>query len=75
MAAATVVVQDDETIDSVDRRHKHSLFLVIIHYTDNTLSTLPETHFLIEQRNNSIQTTTKPLWLSFKSEKEGERKG
>jgi hypothetical protein len=74
MAAATVVVQDDETIDSVDRRRKHSSFLVIIHYTDNTLSTLPETHSLLNKGTTLSKPPPNPSGSASKAKKKGKGK-
>jgi hypothetical protein len=49
VVTAPVVVQDDETNDSVNWRRKRSSFLVIIHYTDNIHSDLPETCSLLNK--------------------------
>ena len=73
MATAPAVVQDNEAIDSVDRRRKPSLFLVIIHYTDNMLSTLPETRSLLNKGAPLSKPPLNPSGSASKAKKK--RKG
>ena len=75
MSSAPVFVQDNEAINSVGQRRKHSLFVVVIHYTD-MFSALPETRSSL---NKGVHPLSKPplnpSGSALKAKKKGKGKG
>jgi hypothetical protein len=57
IASAPAFVQDNEAIDSVGQRRKRLLFVVVIRYTDDMFSTLPETRSSL---NKGVHPLSKP---------------
>ena len=75
MSSAPVFVQDNEAIDSVGRRHKHSLFVVVICYTD-MFSALPDTRSSLNKEVHSLsKPPPNPSGSALKAKKKGEGKG
>jgi hypothetical protein len=76
VSTAPVVVQDGETNDSVNRRRKRSSFLVIIHYTDNIYSDLPETCSLLNKEASPLsRLPLKPSSSASNAKKKQNGKG